>query len=100
MLMGFASVETKRMDTGRIVAVITRNGSEDALPSSLQCYVDDKYDKAELCKVLLQFQYINTSFGKKLKDSFYAASVNIIQFFAQMLPWHIKMKLKRLIKQA
>lgn len=100
LLMGFASVETKRMDTGRIVAVITRNGSEDALPSSLQCYVDDKYDKAELCKVLLQFQYINTSFGKKLKDSFYAASVNIIQFFAQMLPWHIKMKLKRLIKQA
>lgn len=98
--MGFASVETKRMDTGHIVAVITRNGTEEALPVSLQGYVDDKYDKAELCKVLLQFQYINTPLGKKLKDSFYAVSVNLIQFFAQMLPWHIKMKLKRLIKQA
>lgn len=100
LLMGFASVETKRMDTGHIVAVITRNGTEEALPVSLQGYVDDKYDKAELCKVLLQFQYINTPLGKKLKDSFYAVSVNLIQFFAQMLPWHIKMKLKRLIKQA
>lgn len=100
LLMGFASVETKRMDTGHIVAVITRNGTEEALPVSLQGYVDDKYDKAELCKVLLRFQYINTPLGKKLKDSFYAVSVNLIQFFAQMLPWHIKMKLKRLIKQA
>ena len=100
LLMGFASVETKRMDTGHIVAVITRNGTEETRPVSLQGYVDDKYDKAELCKVLLQFQYTNTSLGKKLKDSFYAVSVNFIQFFAQMLPWHIKMKLKRLIKQA
>lgn len=100
LLDGFASVETKRMDNGHIIAVISRVSGQDQLPAPLQAYVDDKKDKGELCRVLLQFQYNNTSLLKAVRKSVSFWIFNTVQFFAQMLPWELKMKVKRLIKQA
>lgn len=100
LLDGFASIETKRMDNGHIIAVISRGSGQDRLPATLQAYVDDKKDKGELCRILLQFQYSNTSLLKAVRKSVSFWIFNTVQFFAQMLPWELKMKVKRLIKQA
>lgn len=100
LLEGVASVEMKRMVNGHIIAIITKNTLQAALPEKLSHYVDDKQDKAELCNVLLQYQYVHASLGKNLRDSFCFGLFNMVQFLAQMLPWSVKMKLKHLIKQA
>ena len=100
LLDGFASVETKRMDNGHIIAIIRKKTEQNELPIQLQTYVDDKKDKGELCQVLLQFQYNNTSLLKSIKNSISFRIFDMIQFFAQMLPWSLKMKVKHLIKQA
>ena len=73
---------------------------QNELPVQLQTYVDDKKDKGELCQVLLQFQYNNTSLLKSIRNSISFRIFDTIQFFAQMLPWSLKMKVKHLIKQA
>lgn len=100
LLDGFASVETKRMDNGHIIAVITRVSQQKLLSTPLKAYVDDRKDKGELCQVLLQFQYNNTSLFKSVKNSINFRIFDTIQFFAQMLPWSLKMKVKHFIKQA
>lgn len=100
LLDSFASVETKRMDNGHIIAIIRKKNCQNELPVQLQTYVDDKKDKGELCQVLLQFQYNNTSLLKSIKNSISFRIFDMIQFFAQMLPWSLKMKVKHLIKQA
>lgn len=98
LLQDYASVETQQMPNGHIVAVITK--SSNHLPSHLQIYVDDKKDKGELCQVLLQFQHDNSSLLRSIRESIHFGVFNALQCFAQMLPWGLKMKLKRLIKQA
>ena len=98
LLQDYASVETRQMPNGHIVAVITK--SSNNLPSHLQIYVDDTKDKGELCQVLLQFQYDNSSLLRNIRESIYFGMFNAVQCFAQMLPWGLKMRLKRLIKQA
>lgn len=98
LLQDYASVETRQMPNGHIVAVITK--SSNNLPSHLQIYVDDTKDKGELCQVLLQFQYNNSSLLRNIRESIYFGMFNAVQCFAQMLPWGLKMRLKRLIKQA
>ena len=100
LLGSFASVEVKRMDNGHIVAIVRRNGDATSLPERLRKYVDDKTDKAELCEVLLNYQYRNTSLARNLKGSIRFGLFNLIQLMAQMLPWSLKMRAKRLIKQA
>lgn len=100
LLGSFASVEEKRMDNGHIVAIVRRNGDATSLPERLRKYVDDKTDKAELCEVLLNYQYRNTSLARNLKGSIRFGVFNLIQLMAQMLPWSLKMRVKRLIKQA
>lgn len=101
LLDGFARVETKRMDSdNHIVAVISRIPGHDSLPDKLQPYVDDKADKGELCQVLLQYQFRHKSLPKHIKASLHYAVLNAVQCLAQMLPWSLKMKVKRLIKQA
>lgn len=69
LLDGFASVETKRMDNGHIIAIIRKKTEQNELPIQLQTYVDDRKDKGELCQVLLQFQYNNTSLLKSIRNS-------------------------------
>lgn len=100
LLDGFASVKTIRMLNGHIVAIITKTVQQNQLPNQLQTYVDDRKDKGELCRVLLQYQYSNGSLFKKFKYSIHLGIFNVVQFFAQMLPWSLKMKVKHLIKQA
>lgn len=100
LLDGFASVETKRIDNGHIIAIIRKKTGQNELPLQLQTYVDDQKDKGELCQVLLQFQYNNTSLLKSIRNSISFRIFDTIQFFAQMLPWSLKMKVKHLIKQA
>ena len=98
LLLDYASVATQTMPNGHIVAVITK--SSNSLPSHLQIYVDDKKDKGELCQVLLQFQHDNTSLSGNIRESIHFGVFNAVQCFAQMLPWGLKMRLKRLIRQA
>lgn len=100
LLDGFASVETKRMDNGHIIAIIRKKTEQNELPIQLQTYVDDRKDKGELCQVLLQFQYNNISLLKSIRNSISFRIFDTIQFFAQMLPWSFKMKVKHLLKQA
>ncbi len=101
LLDGFASIETKRIDSdGHIIAIISRLPGHDSLPDRLQPYVNDKADKGELCQVLLQYQYRHTSLFKHIMASLHFAVLNAGQCFIQMLPWSLKMKVKRLIKQA
>ena len=88
------------MDNGHIVAIITKSSQSVEIPACLQGYIDDKLDISDLCEALLQYQYTHAFLGRKLKDSFLSGIFNLVQFFAQMLPWSWKMKLKHLIKQA
>lgn len=100
ILGDYATIKTDRMDNGHIVAVIKKSSLPQELPVSLQNYVDDKHQLNELCQALLEYQYNHSFFGKKVKDSFHAIVFNMVQFFAQMLPWSVKMRLKHFIKQA
>ena len=100
LLGAFASVETKRMDNGHIVSIIRKQGDDVSMPAPLCKYVDHQADKAELCEVLLRYQFHNTSLVKNMNNSFRFGMFNVVQFLAQMLPWNLKMKVKRLIKQA
>lgn len=100
LLDGFANVEVKRMPTGHIVAIITKNDKEILQYSKLQDYVNDKLDKGELCQILMQFQLRQASWVKNIRCSMKFGVFNILQFFAQMLSWKWKMRIKHLIKQA
>lgn len=100
LLKDFASVEMKKMANGHIIAIITKNTLQATLPEKLSHYVNDKQDKSELCCVLLQYQYNHASLRRQFRESLGFGIFNMLQFFAQMLPWAVKMKLKRLIKQA
>lgn len=101
MLGGYATVEVRRMaDTGHIVAIITKRTGSVTLPVALQRYVNDSRDKGELCEVLLRFQQTGMPIGGKLRDSVKFWTFNTVQFLAQMLPWDLKMRVKRIIRQA
>lgn len=81
-LDGFASVETKRMDSdGHIIAIISRISGHNSLPERLRPYVNDKADKGELCQVLLQYQFRRTSLFKHIKASLHFAVLNAGQCF-------------------
>ena len=100
LLGDFASLETKRMENGHIVSIIRKKSNNMHMSASLCKYVDHKGDKAELCEVLLRYQFNNTSLLKCIKANLLFGMFNLIQCMAQVLPWNIKMKVKHLIKQA
>lgn len=100
LLAGVASVEAKRMESGHVVAIITKRFLGDKLPARLSCLKDDMMDKGELCQVLLQYQYQHMSFRSNLKDTICYYAFSAIQFFAQMMPWSLKMRVKHLLGQA
>lgn len=99
LLGAFASVETKRMENGHIVSIMRKQGNDVQMSALLNKYVNHKADKAELCEVLLRYQYHNTSLVNCVKAKICFGTFNLIQFIVQLLPWNLKMKLKRLIKQ-
>lgn len=94
VLKGFADVVTATGDSGHVVAIITKNAD---VPQELLC---DKNDKKVLAEALLEQAFLNFSFGKRLKMSVLYWKYNFIQFVIQGLPWSMRMRIKRLIKQS
>ena len=58
LLDGFASVETKRMDNGHIIAIIRKKTEQNELPIQLQTYVDDGKIKENCVKFSYSFNTI------------------------------------------
>lgn len=96
LLKGYAHVSTVRMDNGHIVSIITKTSENP--PAQLSKYINDKQDKGNLCKCIMEYQFSNCLYSQ-LKHSISYSIFNIIQCFTQMLPWEYKMKLKELIGQ-
>lgn len=63
-----------------ILLPLSEKNWQNELPVQLQTYVDDKKDKGELCQVLLQFQYNNTSLLKSIRNSISFRIFDMIQF--------------------
>lgn len=63
-----------------ILLPLSEKAWQNELPVQLQTYVDDKKDKGELCQVLLQFQYNNTSLLKSIRNSISFRIFDMIQF--------------------
>ena len=94
LLNGFATIDVKTVENGHIVALIKKTAE---VPADLY---DDKASIRELCHSnhLLFYQVYSGHLSMKLKCSY--AFYNFIQFFVQALPHNLKIKLKKLIKQA
>ncbi len=92
---GFTEIEkVERMENGHVVAIIRKIGD---VPAEL---LTDKKDKRELCSMLLQQFQQDYGLCRVINLRLTYWKYNVIQFFAQCLPWAWKMKLKHLIKQA
>lgn len=63
-----------------ILLPLSEKTEQNELPIQLQTYVDDRKDKGELCQVLLQFQYNNTSLLKSIRNSISFRIFDTIQF--------------------
>ena len=91
---GFAELTVGLTENGHVAAVIRKTGD---VPQSL---IDDKGDKRALCSILMDYARTAGSPWHGVKNSAAYWKYNILQFFIQGLPWTLKMKLKKLIKQA
>lgn len=89
----FADVTVNVHDNGHVIAVITKKGN---VPAALLRHKED-------LKTLCEATALNSDslFGMKecLTDNCKYLFYNTLQFFVQAMPWHIKMKLKKLIKR-
>ena len=94
ILAPIAEVKVCLGDEGHIIAIIKKTAE---VPTDLLC---DKNDKRTLClQIMSQMSWqnsIHSSMKRKLKYLKY----NTIQFFAQGLPYDLRMKIKKTIKQA
>ena len=93
LLSGFATVETSESESGHVIAVITKTAE---VPENL---VGDD-GKGFLTEEKLRQSLKNLSFCKRLKMKVLYFKYNCIQFVIQGMPWNLRMKIKRLIKQA
>ena len=93
-LNGFATVETIRCENQHVVAILRKTAN---VPESL---LEDNKDKKELCLLMMQCHKQGHSLRRLLDYKFDYWKFNTVQFFVQALPWGVKMKLKKLIKQA
>ncbi len=90
----FAQVTVRRHDNGHVIAIIAKTGNRPAHTA------DDKRDIRRLCEqTMMASRYCNKSCAV-IKSRLSYWGYNIIQFFAQAMPWSLKMKVKKLIKQA
>ena len=94
LITGFAELTVGLTGNGHVAAVIRKTGD---VPQSL---INDKGDKRELCSILMDYERSTDNPWHGLKNSATYWKYNIVQFFVQGLPWTLKMKLKKLIKQA
>lgn len=93
LVCGFAGIETARAESGHVIAVITKHAD---VPAELVGDDDGGCMNEDGMKDL----YKNLPFGKRLKMRFLYLKYNFIQFMIQGLPWDLRMRIKRLIKQA
>lgn len=93
LLSGFATVKTSEFESGHVIAVISKTAE---VPENL---VGDD-GKGFLTEEKLRQSLKNLSFGKRLKMKMLYFKYNCIQFVIQGMPWDLRMKIKRLIKQA
>ncbi len=93
LVYGFAGVKTARAKSGHVISVITKHAD---VPAELVGDNDGGCMNEDGMKDL----YKNLPFGKRLKMRFLYLKYNFIQFMIQGLPWDLRMRIKRLIKQA
>ncbi len=91
---GFAHIETECMPNGHVTAVITKTAD---LPDGL---IDRDEDRRELCRTMIVNGQKASNIGQAIKSKTAYVMYNAVQMVAQGLPWDIKMKIKKLIKQA
>ena len=90
---GFADVEVCVHDNGHVIAIIRKNRDVPA-----EALADKLRNKTNTTLTANGINYVNRWDALKYKLNYW--KYNTIQFFVQALPWHVKMKLKRLIGQA
>ena len=94
MLERFAETTVTDGDNGHVVAVIRKTGDVPAKN------LTDRQDRRELAEQLITMSQHQRKVGYAVNCKLEYWMYNTIQFFAQALPWSLKMWLKRLIKQA
>ncbi len=91
----FAVIEkVEKQKTGHVIAIIRKTRE---VPMQ---FLADKKDKRELCTILVKMTRRNDTISGFIKRKAVFWKYNCLQFFAQSLPWTVKMRLKRFIKQA
>lgn len=91
LVSGFASVETKRVENNHIVSVLTKQTS---VPDS---YISQFSDRQDILSSLMYKEDEQMSFASAIKPYIIYRWFNVVQFFAQMLPYDLKMKVKGLL---
>ena len=94
LLHDFASIEVRRnLETGHIIAIIKKTAE---VPDELY---NKSQDITELCESLIHINRVSQNFSHSLSFKLHYGLFNTIQFFAQMLTYDQRMKIKKLIKQ-
>ncbi len=94
LLEKFAETTVSVCDNGHVVAVIRKT---DDVPTEA---LTDHQDKREMAEQLITMSQYQRQIGYAVRCKLEYWLFNTIQFFAQALPWSLKMSLKKLIKQA
>lgn len=94
LLEGFAETSVCTQTNQHVVAIIRKTGE---IPQHL---TDNDGDKRLLAAMYIEASLWQQSFWSTLQFQSKYWLFNIIQFFAQALPWNLKMKAKKLIQQA
>lgn len=88
----FAEVESLlRLENGHVVAVVRKTGGLPADALSLQ------KDRGELCMLTMSLQKKSVLSFCGIRYCLIYSKYNFIQFFAQLLSWKWKMRLKRIL---
>ena len=93
LLGAHADITVTRHENGHIIAIIKKLSE---IPS--EEYLSG-HDRVQICHALMEVAgklKISYTLKSSLKYTFY----NSVQFIVQALPWEVKMKIKKLIKQA
>ena len=93
LLQDFASVETRRNpETGHIIAIIRKTAE---VPDRL---CNKSKDISELCESIVRNNHRSQKLSYALSYKCHYGLFNTIQFFAQMLTYEQRMKIKRIIQ--
>ena len=94
ILADFTQISVNTYSNGHIIAVIKKTGE---VPQRL---LSAKQDRLLLSKTLIRFYKNQNNVWRAVSNKTEYWFFNIIQFFIQALPWGMKMRIKKAIKQA